>query len=357
MRFELTTNIPYALSFDDVLLVPKYSQINSRSDINLKTILSKQLTLDIPLITTNMDTVTGVEMAIAISKLGGIGVLPRFETEERQIQKVKDVVSQSQRVAASVGIKNGSLKRAEMLVEAGATALDVDVAHGHMQQTIDFTNDLKNKFGDKITIMSGIVATGEAADALYSAGADVVTVGVGGGSICSTRIQTGCGIPTFASLIDVQKVARKHKKTYIPLAGIKNSGDIVKSLAAGASAIRGGNLFAGTDETPGNIITFEGKRYKQYNGSTSEKEKIKHVEEGTVQDKMYTKHIEGYEGLIPYKGPLEDVVIKLLAGVRSGISYCGAKNIPELWEKAEFIRVTSAGNRENGAHDILTVKG
>lgn len=357
MRFELTNNIPYALSFDDVLLVPKYSQIKSRSDIDLRTILSKHLTLDIPLITTNMDTVTGVEMAIAISKLGGIGVLPRFEIQEKQIQKVKDIVSQKQRVIASVGIKNGSFERAKMLVKAGAIGLDVDVAHGHMQQTIDFTTKLKNIFEDKITIMSGIAATGEAADALYNAGADIVTVGVGGGSICSTRIQTGCGIPTFASLIDIKKVARKHKKTYIPLAGVKNSGDIVKSLAAGASAIRGGNLFAGTEETPGNIITFQGKKYKQYNGSTSEKEKNKHVEEGTAKDKMYTKHIEGYEGLVAYKGSLEEVVSKLLAGVRSGISYCGAKNITELWEKAEFIRVTSSGTKENGAHDILTLKG
>jgi IMP dehydrogenase len=349
-------SILLACSFDDVLLVPNKSKIKSRSDVDLTTKLSPKLTLKIPLISTNMDTITGVKMAIKMSDLGGMGVLPRFESVSNQAEKIKKVADAGAIAAASVGIRDGSFERAKELVKAGATVIDVDVAHGHMEQNIEFTKQLKDEFGDQITIFAGICSTGDCADDLYRAGADSVTVGLGGGSICSTRIQTGCGVPTLASLIDIDKVAKKHKKTFMPLAGLKNSGDIVKSLAAGASAARGGNLFAGTDEAPGEKVRVNGSFYKHYNGSTSEEEKEKHVENGNNHDKMYTKHIEGVESLVPYKGPVEDVVIRLLAGVRSGFSYCGAQNIDELWEKARFIRISNAGLVEGGAHDVILKK-
>lgn len=355
MRYQDTHNLPLALSFDDVLLVPKYSQVKSRSHVDFSTKISPNLTLDIPLIATNMDTITGVDMAIKMSELGELAILPRFESIDSQAQKVKKVTDVGQTAAASIGIKEGSMQRAKALVKAGVKVLDIDVVHGHMQLTLDFTAKLKNQFSD-ITILGGIAATGECADALYKAGADCVTVGVGGGSICSTRVQTGCGIPTFASLVDIKNVARKHKKTFMPLAGIKSTGDMVKALAAGASAVRGGNFFAGTDECPGEIVEIDGKKYKEYNGSASEEEKIKQTKALDNTGKMYTKYVEGYSAYKVCKGLVEDLVVRALANLRSGYTYCGAKNLKELWENAEFVRITNSGIRENSSHDVSFAK-
>lgn len=338
-----------------MLLVPQKSLVNSRSEIDLNTIISQKLKLKIPLIATNMDTVSGVEMAIELGKLGGIALLPRWERPEIQANKVDEVVKAGQKAAACIGIKEGEIQRAEMLVNAGATFINIDVAHGHLEKNLEMTRKIKQKFGDQITLMGGIAATGDCANDLYNAGADTVYVGVGGGSICITRTQTGCGIPTLASLLDIAPVARKHNKTFIPCAGIKNSGDIVKALAAGASAIGAGSLFAGTVETPGNVIEIEGKKYKQYNGSASKAEKVKQVEiDSSDKGEEYTKHVEGVEAKVPYKGPVRDMVEDLCAGIRSGMSYCNAFNIEELWEKAQFVQITTAGNRESKAHDVLT---
>jgi IMP dehydrogenase len=345
---------PLALSFDDVLLQPQYSEISSRSEVDLTTKISPNLTLKIPLIATNMDTITGPEMAIKMHQLGGMAVLARFKTLDWQLDAIKQVAQAGAVAAISIGVKPGSLERAEQLVAAGATVLDIDVAHGHMKQTLQMATALKNKFGKHITLFGGIAATGACANDLFKAGADSVMMGVGGGSICTTRIQTGSGIPTFASILEASKIARRHKKTIVPLAGIRNSGDMVKALAAGASAIRGGNIFAGSDETPGEIVEINGKKYKSYNGSTSEKEKIDQITaDGAGKSAMYTKHIEGVEGLVEYKGPVEEIVTLYLAGIKSGLSYSGAKNITKLWENARFVQVTGAGVKENGAHDVI----
>lgn len=349
-------NLPLALSFDDVLLVPQYSEINSRSEVDLSTKLSPNLTLGMPLISTNMSTVTGVDMAIKMAQLGGMGILHRFETIEVQAEKVAQVKSKVSVVAASIGIKE-EMKRAEALVNAGANVLNIDVAHGHMKQNLDFIKSVKAHFGDKITIIGGIAATGECAQDLYKAGADCVFIGIGGGSICTTRIQTGCGLPTFDSVLRVREVARKMGKSCIAGAGIRNSGDIVKSLAAGASAIAGGNIFAGTEEAPGELVEINGKKYKRYEGSTSQEEKKRHLETNPEgKSNTYVQHIEGVAGLIEYKGAIEDVVTGLLAGVKSGFSYCGAKNIKELWNKSQFVRITSEGATEGGAHDLVLSK-
>lgn len=347
-------NIPLALSYDDVLLVPQYSNIESRSEVDLTAKLSSKVSLKIPLISTKMDTVTGVDMAIAMGKLGGLGILPRFDSPEVQADKVKTIARSGVLTAAAVGVKEGYLERAEMLVKAGATVIDVDVAHGHMEKSLEATRVLKRHFGDKILLISGITATYDAADDLYSAGADSILVGIGSGSICTTRIQTGFGVPGFTSLLETAKAAKKHKKTFMPDGGTRNSGDIVKSLATGASAIIGGYIFSGTDKTPGEIISIDSKKYKQYNGSASRAEKMRQVKSyGEDKNAQYTKQVEGVESLVPYKGKLEDVVENLLAGIRSGLSYAGARNIPELWQKAEFIQITTGGLRESGAHDVL----
>ncbi len=355
--FKNTNNpkFPLALSFDDVLLIPQRSKINSRSEVDLTTQIAPNLELKIPLVATNMDTVTGVEMAIKMSQLGGMGILPRFESIGSQAEKAEEIAKAGEVAAASIGIKE-DLERAEALVKAGATVLNIDVAHGHMQQNLEFTRKVKAHFGNKITLISGIASTGECAEDLYKAGADSVFVGIGGGSICTTRIQTGCGLPTLDSLLRIKDVARKMRKTFIPCAGIKNSGDIVKSLAAGASAIAAGSLFAGTEETPGETVEVNGKLYKRYNGSTSLREKQKHLKNTSdKKSKTYVKHIEGVEGLVEYKGPVEETVSLLTAGIRSGFSYCGAKNLTELWKRAKFVRITQGGVRENGAHDVFRI--
>lgn len=357
MVFVVPNKIPLALAFDDVLLVPHYSEIDSRSDVDLSSVISPNVKLKIPLISTKMDNVTGVEMAVTLGKLGGLGILPRFDSPEKQAQDVSRVSKENVATAAAVGVKDGFIKRAEMLISAGATILDVDVAHGHMLKTLEATKTLKQKFGKKITIMAGIAATYESAVDLYKSGADCLLVGVGGSPICTTRIQTGFGLPTLASLFEVARAAKKFKKTFAPDAGVRNSGDIVKSLAAGASAIVGGFIFAGTDEAPGELIEVNGQKFKRYNGSSSFSEKTKHVElYADDKNKNYTIQIEGVESLVPYKGSVVSVVESLLAGVRSGLSYAGANNIPELWKKAEFIQITQAGIRESNVHDVVVAR-
>lgn len=350
----MSQKIEVCLSYDDVLLVPQHSEVDSRSEVDLTTQISPKIRLKIPLISANVDTVTGTKMAIQMGKLGGLGILPRFEAPEDQANKVREVKKKGVIAAASIGIREGEMERVEMLVKAGAEIINIDVAHGHMQKAIEATARLREKYGNSLTLISGIVATGKGAQAHYEAGADCVGVGVGGGSTCTTRIETGSGLPTFASLLDIAPVARRYGKTFIPLAGVKNAGDIVKSLAAGASAIWAGNLFAGCEEAPGELVEIDGKKYKRYHGSTSEEEKENHLKNGNGQySKSYVLHIEGVAGYVLYKGPVEKVVKRLLASIRSGLSYSGARNIRELWKKAEFVKITANGVEESGPHGIF----
>jgi IMP dehydrogenase len=350
-------DFPLALSFDDVLLVPQYSEVNSRTEVDLTSKISPNLTLKMPIISTKMDTVTGVEMAIAMGKAGGLGIIPRFDPIDVQAGKVAKVKKSGVVVAAAIGIKEGYMERAEALVKAGATVLDVDVAHGHMKKTIEVTKAIRNRFGNNIALFSGIAATKRCADDLYNAGADAILVGIGGSPICSTRIVTGCGLPVFASLLEISEVARRHKKTFFPDAGIRHSGDIVKSFAAGASAVVCGYLLAGVDENPGQMVEIKGRKYKTYNGSASQEEKKKHVEKDPGdKGHNYTIQVEGITSLVNYQGPVREYLNGILAGVRSGFSYCGARNIKELWETARFVRVTNSGIIENGAHDVLVTE-
>lgn len=350
-------DIKLALSYDDVLLVPKYSQINSRSEVDLSTEIAPNIKLKLPLISINMDTVTGVEMAIAMGKLGGLGFLPRFDTPEVQAEKVSKVKAAGVIAAAAIGCKNGFMDRAEKLVNAGATILTLDIAHGHMQKSLDATSQMKQHFGDKVAIISGVVATYEGARDLFKAGADSVRVGLGPGTICTTRIVTGFGVPQVTALLEAARAAREFKKTILADGGTKNSGDLVKGLACGASAVVSGSQFAGTDEAPGDIIEVGGRMYKEYNGSTSAVEKERQMKkDNSDKDSNYIKHVEGVAAHVPYKGPVANIIESMEAGIRSGLSYAGAKNIPELWEKAEFIRISPAGMQESRAHDVAFLK-
>ena len=344
MQFELT------YSYDDVLLAPQRSSIKSRSEVELKTHLSKDFSLNLPIISSNMDSVTGKEMAISLGKMGGISILPRFNSIKEEVEMLKEVKKEFVKVGASIGIKGDYKDRAKVLIENGADCLVIDVAHGHMEKVLEVTREIKEAFPNTLLI-SGNVATYEAARDLFLVGADSVKVGIGPGSICTTRIETGHGVPQLTAVLEASKAAKEFGKTIIADGGIKNAGDIVKALAAGASAVMLGNILAGCDESPGEIIEHNGKKFKKYFGSTSSEQKQKHLE-NIKNDPNYLKHIEGVSGSVPHKGSLGDLIEKLKAGISSGLSYSGAKNINEFQQKAKFIAISPAGMRESGSHDL-----
>lgn len=340
-------------SYDDVLLVPQKSKIKSRCDVSLKSNLSSNFSMELPIISSNMDSISGVDMAISLGKLGGVAVLPRFSTIEEEIEMLQRIKKENIKVGASIGIKGDYLERVEKLVQNKVDLVVVDVAHGHMDRVSEVTKEVKNKYPNTL-LVAGNVATYEAAKDLFIAGADVVKVGVGPGSICTTRVETGHGVPQLTAVMEASKAAKKFNKTIIADGGIKNVGDIVKALAAGAHAVMLGNMLAGVDEAPGEVFEFEGKKYKKYFGSTSKEQKEKHSLK-VQNDANYLKHIEGVSGAVLYKGSLESVIEKIKAGVSSGLSYSGAFNIQELQMNAKFVAITSAGLRESHSHDLLNL--
>ncbi len=346
--------IKLALSYNDVLLVPQHSKLISRSEVELDTQITPDINLDIPLISINMDTVTGVKMAVAMYKIGAMGFMPRFDTAEIQAEKVASVVKNGAKTVACIGIKDGTLERAELLLKAGATALTIDIAHAHTAATIDATSKIKNKF-PKVSLIVGTIATYEGAYDLFKAGADTVRVGVGAGTICTTRIVAGSGVPQVTAILEANRAKEKFKNKFVLAdGGAANSGDVVKGLACGASAIIAGSLFAGTEEAPGKIINKNGVLFKEYNGSTSKTEKLKQVSKDKKgKSDQYIIHVEGVEAMVHYKGPVRNIIEDLCAGIRSGLTYSGAKNIKELWKNAQLIQITNAGYRESQAHDVI----
>ncbi|HEY3094586.1 MAG TPA: IMP dehydrogenase [Nitrososphaera sp.] len=473
-------DIKEGLTFDDVLLVPKRSPIVSRSQTDLRTKLSRNITLNIPIISANMDTVTESGMAVALAREGGIGIIHRFMTIEDQVDEIlrvkrsesvmieqpytikpdvtvteakkamaeygvsgllveesgklagiitrrditfeknnrrkvselmtkevitakagltieqakeilhkqrieklpvidekrrivglitsKDILKMEQYphaskdrkgrllVGAAVGIKGDFLERAEALLEAGADVLVVDIAHGHSENAINTVHMIKKAF-PSCELIAGNVATGDGAKDLIRAGVDAVKVGVGSGSICITRVVTGSGVPQLTAVIDSVGVARDYDIPVISDGGIRNSGDITKALAAGSSSVMVGSLFGGTDESPGRTLVKNGKKFKMYRGMASFYASLgrKYREEGAQvidSDDLNDYVPEGVEAMMPYKGSVVEIVRQLVGGLRSGLSYCGAKTIAEMQKNAEFIKMTSAGYIESQPHDV-----
>jgi len=259
-------------------------------------------------------------------------------------------------VGAAVGIKGDYLERTEALLEAGADVLVVDIAHGHSENAITTVHMIKKAFPD-CELVAGNVATDDGARDLIKAGVDAVKVGVGSGSICITRVVTGSGVPQLTAVIDSVKVAKDYDIPVISDGGIRNSGDITKALAAGASSVMVGSLFGGTDESPGKTLVKNGKKFKMYRGMASFYASLgrKYREEGSQvvdSDDLNDYVPEGVEAMVPYKGSVVEIVRQLAAGLRSGLSYCGAKTIPEMQKNAEFIKMTSAGYIESQPHDV-----
>ena len=470
------------LTFDDVLLIPGKSDILPK-DVKLQTKLSENVKLNIPIISAGMDTVTEAEMAIAMARQGGLGIIHKnmsIEAQAEQVDKVKrsesgvitdpffltpdhqvfdaehlmgkyrisgvpivnteadqklvgiltnrdlrfisdfslkisDVMTvenlvtapvgttleQAEKilqkykieklplvdangvlkglitikdiekviefpnsakdkqgrllVGAAVGVTKDTLKRVEMLVKANADAIVLDTAHGHSAGVLDMVKEIRTAFPD-VTIIAGNVATAEATRALIEAGADVVKVGIGPGSICTTRVVAGVGVPQITAIYDCATEARKLGKTIIADGGIKYSGDVIKALAAGGDAVMLGSLLAGVTESPGETEIFQGRRFKVYRGMGSVAAMEKGSKDRYFQEDAKKLVPEGIEGRLPYKGPLADTVYQLLGGVRAGMGYCGTATLHDLKEKAQFIRMTGAGLRESHPHDVQITK-
>ncbi|RMG03119.1 MAG: IMP dehydrogenase [Nitrospirae bacterium] len=476
----LQKNVPVGLTFDDVLLLPSKSDVTPK-DADVSTHITRNIKLNIPLISAAMDTVTESSLAIAMAREGGMGIIHRAMPPDRQAleidkvkksesgmiidpitispdapisdalkimeryrisgvpvtvkgklvgiltnrdlrfetdntRKVKDVMTSKNlitakenisleeakeilhrykieklpivdrnnnlkglitikdiekrkkypnackdemgrlRVGAAIGVGDSAIERAELLVNAGVDLIVIDTAHGHSEAVIKTLKMVKKRF--KIDVVAGNVATREGATDLIEAGADAIKVGIGPGSICTTRVVAGAGVPQITAINECFSVTKKHKIPLIADGGIKFSGDITKALAAGAHVVMIGSLFAGTDESPGEIILFQGRSYKVYRGMGSlgamaQGARDRYGQEGVETSKLVP---EGVEGRVPYKGPLSHSVHQLVGGLKSGMGYCGCRTLEELRKKARFIQITNAGLRESHVHDVIITK-
>jgi len=467
------------LTFDDVLLVPKYSDITSRSQTNLSTKLSQNISINIPFVSANMDTVTESSMAMAMARAGGIGIIHRFLPIQEQANEVlkvkrsgsviienpysisfdksiqdaldyaedkeisgllvvdsssklvgiiterdllfadpndhiqdvmtkdvvtakpgvtldeakeilhkhrmeklpivddsgvikglitsKDIINNADYpnaskdkkgrplVGAAVGVKGDFLERSESLLESGADVLVVDIAHGHSENALNTVRNIKKAFPD-CELIAGNIATAQGTEDLIKAGVDAVKVGVGSGSICITRVITGSGVPQLTAVMDCAKIGKDHGIPIISDGGTRTSGDATKALAAGASSVMVGSMLGGTDESPGTVLTKNGKRFKVYRGmaslAASLGRKSKETGSFSLDDDLNDYVAEGVEAMVPYKGTVTDILKQLTGGVRSGLSYCGAHTILQMQDNAEFIKMSGAGFAESQPHDV-----
>ena len=478
----LGKEVKEALTFDDVLLVPNYSEVLP-TQVDVRTKLTKKITLNIPIMSAAMDTVTEAELAIAIAREGGIGIIHKNMSIEEQAEEVdrvkrsesgmivkpvtvrpeqtiaeaealmkkykisglpvvdeegklvgiitnrdirfvknfskkiaevmtkenlktvpvgttleeakeilhkykieklpvvddkgylkglitiKDIEKKEKypnackdelgrlMVGAAIGVGEEALRRAEALIEAGVDVIVIDTAHGHSKGVIQMVEKIKGLYPD-VDVIAGNVATPEGTEALIKAGADAVKVGIGPGSICTTRIVAGVGVPQLTAVAQCAEVADKYDISIIADGGIKFSGDIAKAIGAGARVVMIGSLFAGTKESPGELILYQGRSYKVYRGMGSLGAMKKGSKDRYFQSEVEEKKLvpEGIEGMVPYRGPLADTIHQLVGGLRAGMGYCGAANIEEMRKKARFVKITSAGLKESHVHDVIITK-
>ena len=348
--------IKEALTFDDVLLVPKYSAVLP-SDTNLNINLSKNLNLKVPFLSAAMDTVTESKMAISIAHKGGLGIIHRNLSIDEQVKEIKEVKNKKLIVGGAVGTTNEDLLRAKSILDAGADLIVIDTAHGHSEKVIKILNKIK-KIISAVPICVGNIASGEAALKLYNEGADILKVGIGPGSICTTRMIAGIGVPQITAVMEVKKSLKNKKIKIISDGGIKFSGDIIKGLAAGADAIMMGSIFAGTEESPGKKFKYKNKFYKSYRGMGS----IGAMSAGSSNRYFQKNHKdkskfvpEGVEARVEYKGSVGKILYQLKGGLRSSMGYIGAKNIYDIQKKAKFVKITKAGFYESMVHSVEMV--
>ena len=350
--------IKEALTFDDVTMAPKYSEVLP-SEVDTSTQLSRNLILKIPLLSSAMDTVTESKMAIAIAKAGGIGVIHRNLDIKKQIDEIKKVKKHKLLVGAAVGAGPQELERAKAILKEKVDLIVVDTAHGHSKKVAEIIKIIKEKKTSKVTLCAGNIATTKAANFLIKLGVDVIKVGIGPGSICTTRLVAGIGVPQLSAIIEVKKGVKNSKTKIISDGGIKYSGDIAKALSAGADAVMIGSLFAGTSESPGKVIKKNGKLFKSFRGMGSVGAMNKGSADRYFQSKQkdISKYVpEGVEGLAKYKGKVGDIIYKLIGGLRSSMGYLGSKQIKYLRKKPHFVKITKAGFYESMVHNVDVVK-
>ena len=341
------------LAFDDVLLIPARSDVLP-AQVSTRTFLTRELALDIPILSAAMDTVTEARMAIALARLGGLGILHRNLTVDRQAAQVKECKAAGVRVGAAVGVSGDADERASALVAAGVDVLVIDVAHGHSVGVIRMVEKIKARH--RVQVVAGNVVTAEGTEELIAAGADGVKIGVGPGAICTTRVVAGAGMPQITAIFDCASVAARHGIPICADGGIQESGDIAKAIGAGAHTVMLGGLFAGVDESPGEIIQTDDGRFKAYRGMGSMgamavRRAGDRYGQGEISE--FSKIVpEGVEGRVRSVGPLEPCVHQLVGGLRAGMKYVGAATIEDLRTKARFVRISGAGLRESHPHDV-----
>lgn len=339
------------ITFDDVLLLPAYSEVLPR-EVSLQGRFSKHIALDVPFASAAMDTVTEASMAIAMAREGGIGVIHKNMSAEAQAAQVAAVKAEGRQVAAGVGITPDVLNRVKQLADAGVDAVVLDSAHGHSKGVIDALKAIKAAFPG-LDVVVGNIATAAAARDLIAAGADGLKVGIGPGSICTTRIVAGVGVPQLTAIANVAEVAGD--VPVIADGGLRYSGDVVKALAAGAHCVMCGSMFAGTDEAPGEVVEVNGVKMKGYRGMGS----IDAMQAGSA-DRYFQKGAkklvpEGVVARVACKGPVADVLYQLTGGLRSGMGYCGARDLDAL-HQAQFVKISPATVQENHPHDVTIAK-
>ena len=335
------------ITFDDVLLVPRYSDIESRSEIDLSSNLGN-INFSIPIVSSPMDTVTETSMAVSLDSCGGLGIVHRYNTipvQSRLIHEAHHLGAKN--IGAAIGVTGDYLDRAKAAHMAGSNIFCVDIAHGHHSLMKNALKCLRSMFGDSVEIIAGNVATLDAFNDLADWGASAVRVGIGGGSICSTRIQTGHGVPTLQSVFDCAKSDRN--VTLIADGGIKTSGDVAKAVAAGADFVMLGSMLSGTDESPGEVLELPVNgspgafvRKKVYRGMASV--------EAQIDWRGHTASVEGVSSTVNLKGPVSDILESIEKGLRSGMSYTGARNMSEFMSKSMFIAQSPSSQVESSTH-------
>jgi len=351
--------IKEALTFDDVTLAPKYSEIlPSQVDTSIK--ITNNLKLKVPLLSSAMDTITESKMAIAVAKAGGLGIIHRNLNIKNQILEIKKVKKKKLLVGAAVGAGVNEFKRAEEILKQEVDMIVVDTAHAHTKKVSEIIKFIKKKKNKKTTLCAGNIATPEAAKFLLKLGVDVIKVGIGPGSICTTRLVAGIGVPQLSAILSVRNGIKNKNVKIISDGGIKYSGDLAKAFAAGADAVMIGSLFAGTDETPGKLIKRNGKLFKSFRGMGSVGAMNKGSADRYFQSKQkdLSKYVpEGVEGFAKYKGKVSVIIYKLIGGLRSSMGYLGSKQIKYLRNKPKFVKITKAGFYESMVHNVDIVKG
>ena len=369
----LDRNLPFTLTFDDVLLVPAASNVLPH-EVSLETRLTTRIRLPIPFLSSAMDTVTEGAMGVAMAMAGGIGVIHRnlsIEEQAAAVAQVKSFQPVGEKIppyaavdsegrlmaAAAVGTSDDTRARVDALLAAGCDVIVADTAHGHSHKVIATVARLREELPE-LHLIAGNVATPEATEALIEAGADAVKVGVGPGSICTTRVVAGVGVPQLTAVSECVEVATKHDVPIIADGGVRFAGDAVKAIAAGASTVMVGGMLAGTDESPGEVITIQGNPHKTYRGMGSRGAMLRGSSDRYFQQGAKPEELvpEGVEGSVPYRGPAARVLHKLVGGLRAGMGYTGCADISTLQQKARFVRISPAGLRESHPHDLTTTE-